>query len=101
MFFIGAIALIGVLVGAGLGSFFWVFVLIPVALASLIVAVSVSPAYEYDFQSAVVSTIAVLIGPQIGYLAAAGIQWLFKAVRTSSPRVNKPTVGVPLTRPAE
>lgn len=101
MFLIGAIALIGVLIGAGLGSFFRVFVLIPVALVSLILAVSVSLTYEYDYQSAVVSTVAVVIGPQIGYPAAAGIQGLVKALRTSRPGVNKPTVEVPLIRPAE
>jgi len=101
MFLIGAIALTGVLIGAGLGLFFHVFVLVPVALVSVLPAVSVSLAHEYEMQAMVISAIAILIGPQIGYLVGSGIQTFFKARRTPSAVADEPMIEATLARPAE
>jgi len=101
MYLIGAIALIGMLIGAGLGSCFRVFVLIPVALVSVMLVVLVCLANQYDFQSAFGVATAILIAPQIGYLAGSGIQGVLGRRRVARPAVDKPMVEAPLTRPAD
>jgi hypothetical protein len=75
------LAIIGVVVGIVLGLRYKILILVPALMFAMIFAITVGVASADSFWSIVLTTVAVVIAVQLGYLAGIAIRAVIAAIR--------------------
>jgi hypothetical protein len=75
------LAIIGVVVGIVLGQRYKILILVPAVLFAMIFAIIVGAARADSFWSIVLTTVALVVAVQLGYLAGIAIHAVIAAIR--------------------
>ena len=90
-----AITALFLFIGGVLGFRFKVLVLIPAIILTIIVTGSIEVAQRQDAWSSALTTLAVVIAIQVGYLGGiAACSWADHAVTTTQKALDRPQLGL-------